>query len=309
MATNENNPCTCTTPEYTIILNQQGPSGRQGEAGQDGFSPIVSVQTNTLTNYTLTITSADGTITTPNLRAAFPSGGSNGQVLTNFGNDVYGWSKLPSASENVDGVVTLATISDFSPDTYGDIDDTKACTPQSVVDYVNTLDVGGLANIKDITNGVQIMGFEEVPPTSQHYKQYFQFTTESGTRNYTAQFIVEDWEGGILLGSITKNFLTDYSVIAGTGITVTKKNKGVEIGSATGNLKYSTLTSTEYSELTPNPDTMYRLTDTNEVYLGSIKLTGGGNIIAGMYAGIPAGGQNTGYVGTNTVTTYDPETT
>ena len=276
MTTNENNPCTCTTPEYTIILNQQGPSGRQGEAGQDGFSPIVSVQTNTPTNYTLTITSADGTITTPNLRAAFPSGGSNGQVLTNFGNDVYGWSELPSASENVDGVVTLATISDFSPDTYGDIDDTKACTPQSVVDYVNTLDVGGLANIKDITNGVQIMGFEEVPPTGKYYRPYFQFTAESGTQNYTAQYILEDWENNNRAGTQIRNILTDYTVTAGTGITVSRKNNGVEIGSATGNLKYSTLTSTEYSELTPNPDTMYRLTDTNGVHLGTIDLTGGG---------------------------------
>ena len=311
MTTNENN-CFCTTPEYTIILNQQGPSGRQGEAGQDGFSPIIAVGTNTRDTYTLVITTEDGVITTPNLKSEpIPSGGTNGQVLTNFGNDVYGWGTLPNATTESQGVVYLSTDEDFQPDEEGNIDDSTACTPQSVVNYISTLDIGGLANIKDIPNGIQIMGFEDVPPTGIFNKGYLQFTTESieDSVTYTAQFIAEFWENGIITGKVEYNFLTYNSVYAGTGITVTKKNKGVEISSATGNLKYSTLTSTEYSELTPNTDTLYRLTDTNEVYLGSIKLTGGGNVVAGMYAGIPAGGQNTGYVGSNTVTTYDPETT
>lgn len=312
MATNENNFCTCTTPEYTIILNQQGPSGRQGEAGQDGFSPIVDVNTNTRDTYILTITTADGVITTPNLKSEpIPSGGTDGQVLTNTGQDNYAWAYLPQANTQSQGVVRLSTDEDFQPDEEGNVDDTTACTPQTVVDYINTLDIGGLANAKDISNGIQIMGFEEVPPTGIFSKGYFQFTstaTDSNVTN-TAKVITEFWENGIKTYSITSNFLTDNSVTATTGITVTKKNNGVEIGSATGSLKYSTLTSTEYAALTPDPDTMYRLTDTNEVYLGTIKLTGGGNIVAGMYAGIPAGGQNTGYVGSNTVTTYDPTTT
>ena len=135
-----------------------------------------------------------------------------------------------------------------------------------------------LENIKDITNGIQINGFEEVPPSGIFLKSYIQFTTEvtESQMSYTAQIIGEYWENGIKSGSITRNILTDYSVIAGEGINVTKKNAGVEISSATGNLKYSTLTSTEYSELTPDPDTIYKLTDTNKVYLGTIELTGGG---------------------------------
>ena len=93
--------------------------------------------------------------------------------------------------------------------------------------------------------------------------------------SFTAQQVGNTYENGILASAIIENFLTDYSVIAGTGITVTKANNGVTIGSSTGNLKYSTLTSSEYSALTPDADTMYRLTDTNEVYLGTIPLTGG----------------------------------
>lgn len=215
MATNENNPCTCTTPEYTIILNQQGPSGRQGATGQNGFSPIIDVSTNTRDTYVLTITTADGVITTPNLISEpIPSGGINGQVLTNFGNDVYGWGSLPSATTETQGVVYLSTDEDFQPDEEGNVDDTTACTPQTVVDYVQSV--------------------------------------------------------GLPIASTT----TLGGIKVGDGLSIT--DDGVLSASGGGSLRYKTLTSTEYEALsTPDADTMYRLTDTNEVYLGTIPLTGG----------------------------------
>lgn len=215
MATNENNPCTCTTPEYTIILNQQGPSGRQGATGQNGFSPIIDVSTNTRNTYVLTITTADGVITTPNLKSEpIPSGGTNGQVLTNFGNDVYGWGSLPSATTETQGVVYLSTDEDFQPDEEGNVDDTTACTPQTVVDYVQSV--------------------------------------------------------GLPIASTT----TLGGIKVGDGLSITDDG----VLSASGGLRYKTLTSTEYEALsTKDADTMYRLTDTNEVYLGTIPLTGGAN--------------------------------
>lgn len=215
MATNENNPCTCTTPEYTIILNQQGPSGRQGATGQNGFSPIIDVSTNTRDTYVLTITTADGVITTPNLISEpIPSGGINGQVLTNFGNDVYGWGSLPSATTETRGVVYLSTDEDFQPDEEGNVDDTTACTPQTVVDYVQSV--------------------------------------------------------GLPIASTT----TLGGIKVGDGLSITDDG----VLSASGGLRYKTLTSTEYEALsTKDADTMYRLTDTNEVYLGTIPLTGGAN--------------------------------
>ena len=214
MATNENNPCTCTTPEYTIILNQQGPSGRQGATGQNGFSPIIDVSTNTRDTYVLTITTADGVITTPNLKSEpIPSGGTNGQVLTNYGNDVYGWGTLPNATTESQGVVYLSTDEDFQPDEEGNYDNTTACTPQSVVDYVQSV--------------------------------------------------------GLPIASTT----TLGGIKVGDGLSITDDG----VLSASGGLRYKTLTSTEYEALsTKDSDTMYRLTDTNEVYLGNIKLTGGG---------------------------------
>lgn len=215
MATNENNPCTCTTPEYTIILNQQGPQGRQGATGQNGFSPIIAVGTNTRDTYNLVITTADDVITTPNLISEpIPSGGINGQVLTNFGNDVYGWGTLPNATTESQGVVYLSTDEDFQPDEEGNVDDTTACTPQTVVDYVQSV--------------------------------------------------------GLPIASTT----TLGGIKVGDGLSITDDG----VLSASGGLRYKTLTSTEYEALsTKDADTMYRLTDTNEVYLGTIPLTGGAN--------------------------------
>lgn len=213
MATNENNPCTCTTPEYTIILNQQGPQGRQGATGQNGFSPIIAVGTNTRDTYNLVITTADGVITTPNLKSEpIPSGGTNGQVLTNYGNDVYGWGTLPNATTESQGVVYLSTDEDFQPDEEGNYDNATACTPQTVVNYVQSV--------------------------------------------------------GLPIASTT----TLGGIKVGDGLSITDDG----VLRASGGLRYKTLTSTEYEALsTKDADTMYRLTDTNEVYLGTIPLTGG----------------------------------
>lgn len=214
MATNENNPCTCTTPEYTIILNQQGPQGRQGATGQNGFSPIIDVSTNTRNTYVLTITTADGVITTPNLKSEpIPSGGTNGQVLTNFGNDVYGWGTLPNATTESQGVVYLSTDEDFQPDEEGNYDNATACTPQTVVNYVQSV--------------------------------------------------------GLPIASTT----TLGGIKVGDGLSITADGT---LSADKSGIQYQALTSAEYNELqTKSDSTIYRLTDTNEVYLGTIPLTGG----------------------------------
>ena len=259
MTTNENNPCTCTTPEYTIILNQQGPSGRQGEAGQDGFSPIVAVGTNTRDTYTLVITTADGVITTPNLISEpIPSGGIEGQVLTNTGQDNYGWAYLPQANPQSQGVVRLSTNEDFQPDGEGLVDDTTACTPQSVVNYVKSLDLRELLNAKDIENGISIGIDDVIPESGIYYKNTINLSVVPngvGTDGFNLFATTEKYTNGILEGTRNDNILTEYN-----GITFVK------------------LTAQEYTDL-PNKKstTMYILTDTNKVYLGTMELTGGGS--------------------------------
>ena len=128
---NNNECCKCTTPEYELILNEQGPQGRQGEKGEAGFTPIISVKDNTDSNYTLNILTQDGQITTPNLKANLPAGGATGQVLTkNSGEqDDCSWQNLPNATEEVEGIARLATETDFTTTEDSAVSETSIVTP------------------------------------------------------------------------------------------------------------------------------------------------------------------------------------
>lgn len=128
---NNNDCCKCTTPEYELILNEQGPQGRQGKKGEAGFTPIISVKDNTDSNYTLNILTQDGQITTPNLKANLPAGGATGQVLTkNSGEqDDCSWQNLPNATEEVEGIARLATETDFTATEDSSVSNNSIVTP------------------------------------------------------------------------------------------------------------------------------------------------------------------------------------
>lgn len=128
---NNNNCCKCTTPEYELILNEQGPQGRRGEKGDAGFTPIISVKDNTDSNYTLNILTQDGQITTPNLKANLPAGGATGQVLTkNSGEqDDCSWQNLPGSTIETEGIARLATEADFEATEDTEASDNTIVTP------------------------------------------------------------------------------------------------------------------------------------------------------------------------------------
>lgn len=130
---NDNNDksCKCTTPEYELVLNEQGPQGRQGEKGDAGFTPIISVKDNTDSNYTLNILTQDGQITTPNLKANLPAGGATGQVLTkNSGEqDDCSWQNLPGSTIETEGIARLATEADFETTEDTEASDNTIVTP------------------------------------------------------------------------------------------------------------------------------------------------------------------------------------
>lgn len=54
---------------FNFYINRQGARGRQGIQGEQGFSPVVTVNTDTATEYTLNIETIDGVLTTPNLKS------------------------------------------------------------------------------------------------------------------------------------------------------------------------------------------------------------------------------------------------
>ena len=115
---NNNECCKCTTPEYELILNEQGPQGRQGNPGKDGISPKIAVASNSYGIYTLNIQTSDGTFTTPNLKASFPAGGNAGDVLgknSNADGDV-GWINTEGKFVTLDSDQTIEGHKQF----YGD---------------------------------------------------------------------------------------------------------------------------------------------------------------------------------------------
>lgn len=105
------------------------------------------------------------------------------------------------------------------------------------------------------------------------------------------KYIAAAYQNNILTGTIESTVLTDKDL---------------------GGFKYKALTSSQYEALgTPDKDTMYRITDTGKVYLGTVDISGGGggSAVPSMYAGSLAGGQNSGNVGEVTITVDDLETT
>lgn len=59
-----------------------GPAGATGAAGEDGYSPTITVKTSTADAYILTITDANGSYDTPNLKGGGGSGSSALSELT-----------------------------------------------------------------------------------------------------------------------------------------------------------------------------------------------------------------------------------
>lgn len=54
--------------DFNYFLNRQGIQGKRGERGEQGFSPLISVKTQTANEYILTVQNEDGSFDTPNLR-------------------------------------------------------------------------------------------------------------------------------------------------------------------------------------------------------------------------------------------------
>ena len=124
--------CLCTTPEYTIELNQQGPPGLQGLPGADGFSPSITVAQQDTNNYILTILTKDGQLTTPNLQGrGVPSDGVSGQYLVSQGMGISSWQDIPVASSEQQGIIQIA-----SSDSYEELTNDSAVTPEGVANML-----------------------------------------------------------------------------------------------------------------------------------------------------------------------------
>lgn len=92
-----------------------GATGATGPAGADGYSPTITVKTSTADTYILTITDANGSYDTPNLKGSGGSGSSTLAELTDVDlNDLAAGNVLIYDAENSKWVNTALKVSNLA---------------------------------------------------------------------------------------------------------------------------------------------------------------------------------------------------
>lgn len=274
---NDNNDksCKCTTPEYELVLNEQGPQGRQGKKGEPGFTPIISVKDDTDSTYTLNILTQDGQITTPNLKANLPAGGATGQVLTkNSANqDDCSWQNLPNATTEVEGIARLATEEDFETTEDSSVSNTTIVTPalfntefeKKSTNFVTTDTVQSIKADKSFLGNIVVTYNSSAQkgsivtnaiindlriPIIEPYDLNGSFRIGAAKEGFYVDVqngfdINNDWPSGAQgvtyyengqKGKIIASFNIDKYVIAGNNITIDKTSTGITINSTGGGI-------------------------------------------------------------------------
>ena len=101
-----------------------GATGATGPAGADGYSPTITVKTSTADTYILTITDANGSYDTPNLKGSGSSGSSTLAELTDVDlNDLAAGNVLIYDAENSKWVNTALKVSKLADVAFIDLAD------------------------------------------------------------------------------------------------------------------------------------------------------------------------------------------
>lgn len=127
---------------FNWYLNRQGPRGPQGVKGDTGFSPNITVETDTLNEYILRITNEGGYFLTSNLREHKEDRGGT-YIRYDRDNGVMYAGEADTATDAKAGMIKIATAEDVEAE-----DESTAVTPAILADYVAG---NGGASIDDIT--------------------------------------------------------------------------------------------------------------------------------------------------------------
>lgn len=118
-----------TSKESTMLVydgakGDTGATGATGPAGADGYSPTITVKTSTADTYILTITDANGSYDTPNLKGGGSSGSSTLAELTDVDlNDLAAGNVLIYDAENSKWVNTALKVSNLADVAFTDLAD------------------------------------------------------------------------------------------------------------------------------------------------------------------------------------------
>ena len=138
---------------FNFYLNRSGPRGQKGEKGDQGYSPSITVNTNTADEYTLLIQNEYDNFVTDNIRPTYDDRGGT-YVRIDRANNVQYFGEADVATTAQFGVAKLATEDDVAVDSTTD-NDSNVVT----AGLLKTFYAGKVANdIVTTTNNVTIMG-------------------------------------------------------------------------------------------------------------------------------------------------------
>lgn len=106
---------------FNFYLNRQGPRGQKGEKGDQGYSPSITVNTNTADEYTLLIQNEYDNFVTDNIRPTYDDRGGT-YVRVDRTNNVQYFGEADVATTAQFGVAKLATEDDVAVDSTTDND-------------------------------------------------------------------------------------------------------------------------------------------------------------------------------------------
>lgn len=231
--------------EFRYYLNRAGVRGPQGPQGEKGFSPDISVEKDTLSEYILRITNEGGYFLTTNLREHKEDRGGTYIRYDRAKGVMYAGDADPATTDAL-GVIRIAKDDDFA----GKAED-AAVTPAQIQDYttakiaevnqrIDSLD----ANNVKITGDQAIDGrkvFNDRIESNYIYTDHVYglnseriFTNEDALAigNTQKATILYTKGSGITLNGNTDYILTQSRVTAGNNVTIEKTASGVKISSS-----------------------------------------------------------------------------
>lgn len=131
--------------EFNWYLNRQGPRGKQGVQGEQGFSPVITVETDSLNAYILRIRTQNDTFLTPNLRGSVEDLGGT-YVRYNRDTGVMYAGSADLADTTNAGIIRIAAEQDLT-----ELSQDAAVTPKQLMENIQSAKNELQANIDSNT--------------------------------------------------------------------------------------------------------------------------------------------------------------
>lgn len=149
--------------DFNFYINRQGARGRQGIQGEQGFSPVITVNKNTASEYTLNIETIDGVFETENLKSnplVYVEGAGNYVMYDASTNTIYNSDapdelvlKTDLATTEDAGIIRIADAEDLAEDSTE-----TAVTPKQLNDAIDGVEGEIPTDYVDLTSPQAISG-------------------------------------------------------------------------------------------------------------------------------------------------------